>query len=358
MIKISKMAVIAAVSMLLFASCAKEERPTEVPLGAYDKGVLILNQGNFGSPNTSISYLSNDQSLFQNNIFELVNPTKVLGDTGQDIGFNGDLAYVVLNVSNKIEIVNRYTMKHIGSIETGLNNPRYIAFFNGRGYVTNWGDSNVTTDDYVAVINLATNAVSQTIPVAEGPERIVAEGNNLYVTHKGGFGYGNTVSVINGVANTFLTSINVGDVPNTMVESAGILYVMCEGRPSYSGTETGGKLVKINLTTNTVVGEIAFATNSHPQNLIIDNNFLYYTQENNIFRTTLAAAVLPENPLFSVAAQGVYGIYSFEVENNKIYIGDAIDYSSNGKVYIYSTEGVLRNEYRVGVSPGGFYFNL
>ena len=110
MIKISKMAVIAAVSVLFFASCAKEEKPTEVPLGAYDKGVLILNQGNFGSPNTSISYLSNDQSLFQNNIFELVNPTKVLGDTGQDIGFNGDLAYVVLNVSNKIEIVNRYTI--------------------------------------------------------------------------------------------------------------------------------------------------------------------------------------------------------------------------------------------------------
>ena len=357
MTRITKMTTIAVCTALFFASCSKEEIPTEIPLGAYDNGVLILNQGNFGSPNTSISYLSNDKVTFQNNIFGLVNPQEVLGDTGQDIGFNGELAYIVLNVSNKIEIVNRYTMKHITSINTGLNNPRYIAFFNGKAYVTNWGDSNITTDDFVAVINLTTNTVSQSIPVVEGPERIVAEANNLYVAHKGGYGFGNSVSVINPVTNTVSRSITVGDIPNFMVENNGILYVMCEGKPSYAPTETGGKLVKINLTTNTIVSAMDFASTRHPLNLVLDNNFLYYTEDNKIFKTALSSTILPESPIFTIASQGIYGIYSFAVKNNQIYIGDALDYSSNGKVYIYSLSGTLENEYRVGVSPAGFYFN-
>jgi hypothetical protein len=55
-------------------------------------------------------------------IFFLVNP-KTLGDTGQDVGLYNDLAFVVLNYSNKIEVINRYTMAHVATIDSGLSNP-------------------------------------------------------------------------------------------------------------------------------------------------------------------------------------------------------------------------------------------
>ena len=71
----------------------------------------------------------------------------------------------------------------------------------------------------------------------------------------------------------------------------------------------------------------------------------------------IAASTLPTSPLFSTFGQGVYGVYFFAVKNNKIYVGDAGDYNSNGKVYIYSTSGTLENQYTVGVIPAGFYFN-
>jgi hypothetical protein len=32
-------------------------------------------------------------------------------------------------------------------------------------------------------------------------------------------------------------------------------------------------------------------------------------------------------------------VYRFCGKNNAIYVGDAVDYSSNGKVYVYSTTG-------------------
>jgi len=333
--KLIKITLITALTALFFTSCSNDETPpVELPLGSYDNGALILNQGNFGTPNSTMSYLSNDLGKFQNDIFEIVNPDETLGDTGQDLGFYGNKAYIVVNNSDKIEVVNRYTMKHIASITVGLDNPRYIAFYNGKGYVTNWGDGTSDSDDFVAVINLSANAVTSSIPVAEGPEHIIAENNRLYVAHKGGYGFGNTVSVINPVGNT-VTPITVGDVPNSIVENNGYLYVMCEGKPSWSGSETGGKLVKINLDTN-ATSSINFGVTSHPSNLVIDSNLMYYTVGSDIYKKSLDAATLPTEALFSTTPQGVYGVYSFEVEKGKIYVGDAVDYSSNGKVYIYS----------------------
>lgn len=356
--KISKLAILALSITFLLSSCTKEEAPKDIPLGSYDNGALILNQGGFGSSNASISYLSRDFNIFQNDIFNLVNPTETLGDVAQDLAFNGQFAYIVINNSNKIEIVNRYTLKRIGAITTGLNNPRYIAFFNGNAYVTNWGNGGSTSDDFVAVINLLTNTVTATIPVVEGPEKIVAENNNLYVAHAGGYGYGNSISVINPLSNTVSASIPVGDVPNSMMESNGILVVSCGGKPVHAPTQTGGKIVKINLLNNAVISTLTFGLTSHPQNLTIDNNIIYYTLDASIYTTTLAATTLPTTPLFSVPPQGVYGIYSFEVENNTIYVGDALDYSANGKIYTYSLSGTLLKDYTVGVIPAGFYFNL
>lgn len=354
--KLKKLFFVAFSSILFFSSCSNDEKIVETPLGAYDNGVLILNQGGFGNGNASMSFLSDDLNTFQNNIFSLVNPTVVLGDTAQDVGFYNDLAYIVLNVSNKIEIVNRYTLAHVATISTGLSNPRYIVFSNGKGYVSNWGNGTSASDDYIAVINLANNSVLTPIPVAEGPERMVVNSNKLYVAQLGGFGFGSTVSVIN-LSSTTVTAITVGDAPNSLKISNGVLYVLSGGIPSWAGTETGGKLSKIDLTNDLVTSSINFLTTSHPSNLEIDNSDLYYTVDSSIFKTTLSASTLPLSSLFSTTAQGVYGVYSFAVKNNKIYVGDAVDYSSNGKVYVYSLTGTLELDKTVGVIPAGFYFN-
>ena len=344
-----KVVLLALLSPFFFASCNKDDDKIEAPLGAYDNGVLILNQGGFGHGDASLSYVSNDYVTFQNNIFSLVNPGKTLGDTGQDIGLYNDLAFVVLNYSNKIEVINRYTMVHVATIDSGLSNPRFIAFANGKGYVTNWGNGGSATDDYVAVVNLSTYLVSSKIPVVEGPERILEYNNKIYVAHQGGYGYGKTISVINTDSNTVSATIEVGDVPNSLEVNNGNLYVVCGGKPVYAASETAGKLVKVNLANNTVSSTVNFAAATHPSNLDIEGN--------DIFKTNVSATTLPTTALFSTTAQGVYGVYSFAVKNNAIYVGDAVDYSSNGKVYVYSTTGTLNKSYTVGVIPAGFYFN-
>ena len=356
-IKFGKLVLVAFTSSLFFVSCSTDNDDKQTPLGTYDNGVLILNQGGFGNGNASISYLSDDFQTQQNNIFAIVNPTITLGDTAQDIGFINDLAFIVLNVSNKIEIVNRYSMVHVATIATGLSNPRFITFSNGKGFVTNWGAGGSATDDYVAVLNLTTYAVSSTIPVAEGPERIIENNNKLYVAHAGGFGFGNTVSVLDATTNSLSTTISVGDVPNSLEIKDNALYVICGGKPSWSATETGGKFVKINVNNNTIANSIDFPATAHPSNLDVDDNSFYYTVNAAIFKSTLAATTLPTTALFTTTEQGVYGVYSFAVKNNKIFVGDALDFNSNGKVHVYSTAGTIEQSYTVGIIPAGFYFN-
>jgi YVTN family beta-propeller protein len=361
----SKLVLGVAAASLFMASCTNDDKVVDVPLGSYANGLLVLNQGGFRHSDASVSYISSDFATTQNDIFSAVNPSIQLGDVGQDIGFNNELAYIVLNNSNKIEIVNRYTLKSVGTITSGLNNPRYITFSNGKGYVTNWGDGTVSTDDYVAVIDLATNKVASSIPVIEGPERIIENSGKLYVAHKGGFRYGNKVSVINAASNTVSATITVGDIPENMEIKDGALWVSCSGMPNYVSAplvETAGQIVKINLDTNTITSTLAYSdATKHLSNLVSNGTDFYYTMNADIYKMSATATTLPTTAAFSATAQGVYGVYSFAIHGNHIYVGDAGDYKLNGKVYVYALStpslGTLEKTFTVGVIPTGFYFN-
>ncbi|OIQ22113.1 MAG: hypothetical protein BM557_01680 [Flavobacterium sp. MedPE-SWcel] len=353
--KLNKLILAAVAGAFFFTSCSSDDDSISAPKGDYDNGLIILNEGGFQVGNSSVSFLSQEDVL-ENNIFSGVNGGVALGDTGQDIGLNGDYAYIVVNNSHKVEVVNRYTFERIGAITTDLDNPRYIAFSGNKGYITNWGDPTDTTDDYVAVLDLDTNTISSTISVGEGPEAIVANNGKLYVAHKGGYGQGNTVSVIS-TPNNEVVTIEVGDVPNSLEVKDNKLYVLSGGLPSWAPTETGGTLTVVNLSDNSVTTSLDFPDTDHPSNMVVEGNKLYYTIGDGIYGMDLSATSLPSASMFTTTAQGVYGVYSFEVKNDKVYVGDALDYSSNGKVYIYSLTGTLEQDLTVGVIPSGFYFN-
>jgi YVTN family beta-propeller protein len=319
----------------------------------FEDGILISHEGNFGQGNASVSFVSFDLQTVENNIYSTVN-SNPLGDVAQSIGFNGDFAYIVLNVSNAIEVVNRYTFESVATINTGLNNPRFIAFANGKGYVTNWGDGSVSTDDYLAIINLDSNTLdSQTIPVAEGCEEIVANGNTLYVAHQGGFSQNNVVSVVDATSNTVSSTITVGDVPNSMqLDGSGNLWVLAGGKPSWTGDETGGKLSKINTSDNSVTS-IDFATTEHPNHLALDNGAFYYYTSGSVFKMATSATTLP-----TTAELTGLNFYGMTVDNSVLYGVNALDFTSNGILSTYNlSSNTLEASATVNIIPGGIYFN-
>lgn len=316
----------------------------------YSDGIFVLNEG--GADGASISFISS-ASQVQNNIYTVANPTAPnMGTIGQSMSFHGDYAYIVLNMSNSIRVVNRYTMELVATINTGLSNPRYMAFVGNKGYVTNWG-ANFGDAGFLATIDLATNTVESSVALSSGQEKILNIDDKLYIAHKGGLGQNDKLTIFDPISLTS-NALTVGDIPNSMVESEGYLYVLSEGNPYWAPPETDGKLVKINLTTAEVTEVMTFP-GQHPSNLKIDGDYFYFSIDADVYKIALNATSMPTTPLFSLAPQGVYGLYGMDIIDNKIYAADAGNYSSPGKAYVYSTAGALLNDFTVGVIPNSFY---
>ncbi len=324
------------------------------PLGTYENGIFILNEGGFGSSNSSVSFVDANGQV-SNSIYNQVTGMN-LGDVAQSIGFNGDNAYIVVNNSSTVEVVNRYTFEHIATVTTSILNPRFIVFNGTKGYISNWGDPTNPADDYIAVLNLETNLVDGIIPVAEGPEKLLVNSGKLYVAQKGGYNYGNTISVIDLTSQTLSTEITVADVPDSMVIENGKLFLICSGKPAFTGDETVAKIFKINATTNAVETAISFPEATHPSYLEADNGSLYYLLESDIYRLNPVTFQLENNALFSPTADGVQVLYGFNAHDGKFYIADAKDFVSNGEALVYDTNGAIAQRFTVGVNPNSFYF--
>ncbi len=323
----------------------------------YQNGIYVLNEGGFMASNASVSVLK-PNLMVENGIYGNKNSNAALGATAQSMAFEGDYAYIVVNVSNYIKVVNRNTFALIATITDQMVNPRNIAFYDGKGYVTNWGDPFNDADDYVAIIDLATNTVTGTIPVVEGPEKIVASGGKIFVAHQGGYGQGNSVSVIDVITNA-VESIEVGDVPSALAIDNTNLYVLCGGRPYYVVPETAGKLVKIDLTDYN--NKTIFTFNNmtdHPAFLTLDSSSLFYTLGSQIYKMGLTDSALPAVSFIDLSIENVQIPYALEKIGNRFYVADAVDYSSsNGKVFVYDEVGSFISDYTVGISPNGFYYN-
>ncbi len=341
-----------ALSLSLLFSCSKSDDEIITPIipVEYENGVFILNEGASGQG--SVSFLSNDLSKFTQDVYGSANGSDLFGKYVQSIFFNGDNAYIIAGGSNKINVVNRKTFKLVAKIETGLKRPRYGVVKDGKAYITNAGNyssenPNGNTDDYIAVINLATNLVESNITINATASRILLENGKLYITEP----YNNDkVLVVNTTTNTLETPINIGLDGDTMEVKDGVLYVLQGGYP--------GKISKIKLADKSIT-EVNFPTElDGAKNLDIYEDKIFYTVDASIYVMNLTATTAATTPLFTYISTSEYGkSYGFAVRNNRIFIADGGDFTANSKAYIYSLTGTLQKELTVGVGPNGFYFN-
>lgn len=350
--KIMKKLLFLSLTTMLFISCSNDDddvQPEIIP-AAFENGILITNEGPFSGGSGTITYISEDYSTVSQNIYKTVNGSD-LGNIVQSMGFQDENAYIVVNNSNKIMIANRYTFESVDSITVGINNPRYFMSVDGnKGYVTNWGDPNDNSDDYVAVLDLRTNTVSSTIPVAFGPEKMVVYNDKIYVAHQGAYGQNNLISIIS--ANGLDGTITVGDVPNSMVVSGNSLFVLCGGNPDYTGNETAGSLVKIDLSTGQVSNTYNFGTTEHPSNLTMDGTSLFYAMNGKVSKLNSLSVSLPGSDIIN----GFF--YALQAKDGKLYATDANDFASQGSLKIFDLSTNLEiQDLQTGIIPGGIYFN-
>tara|TARA_B100000212_G_scaffold340917_1_gene322695 strand:- start:9 stop:1073 length:1065 start_codon:yes stop_codon:yes gene_type:complete len=340
-------------SVLVLASCQNDSIRPNVPIGLYENGYFVTNEGNFGTGNGSLSFID-DRGSVSNNIFAQTNSFS-LGDVVQSMEIINEKAYIVVNNSSKIEVANIDSMAHVATIN-GLISPRYILqVSNERAYISDWGIGGIH------VLDLNTNSIISNISTGQGPEKMLIKDNKAYICNVGGFGLDNTVSVIDTENDVLITNINVGDKPNSIVEDAnGNIWVLAGGNTEYDANwnvvaETPGELTTINSETNNVDGSVVFEVGDHPKDLIIDDNgtTLYFSNgswSKSVYSFNIYNNMLSENPIINKS------FYSLGYNDNHIYGTDVKDYVQNGWTYKFNTNGQVVDSNEVGIIPGGYCF--
>ena len=326
-------------------SCSSDDDTIAEPLpqGEFDQGFFVLNEGGIGT----VSFISDDFSRVEQNIFTAVNPGEDLGQFVQSIFFdNNNRAFIIANGSNLITVVDRFSFEKLGKINTGLDIPRYGTVLNGKAYVTNQASFTTGDDDYVAVINLNSLEVESNIEIGETVEFIKSDGNKLYVQNAA-FGFGDKISVINANSNSIETQIQT---------DPGLQSIVINDNSLFALHESGIDIIDLN-TLNTTSRALPEAL-SGARNLRISNGNLYYTFGSSVYKSSLSSTSLSDDVLLTYESSSQFGtMYGFEVKEGLIYLSDAGDFASDGFIEIYDTEGDFIFETTVGLAPNGFYFN-
>lgn len=196
---------------------------------------------------------------------------------------------------------------------------------------------------------METLLVENTINVNAIADKILLINSKLYITN-GTYGEGNTVTIVNPSTNTIEKTLTFGNSPNSFEENNGKLYVLC------SNYTTASELVKIDLTTDLIESTIVLpATLGNAQNLNIDDNQIYFTVGNKIYKNSIESTSIPVDSFLTLSTEPT-SLYGFEVKSNVLYVGNA-NGNSNGKALIYNNTGSLLYQIEVGLFPNGFYFN-
>jgi DNA-binding beta-propeller fold protein YncE len=345
-------------------SCRKEsgiipEEQTQLPnqITAVN-GLYLINEGNMGSNKASIDYYDYKTGVYRKNIYNEANPSATLGlgDVGNDIEIYGSKLYVVVNQSNKVEILDVKTAKKIGQVD--LPNCRYVAFYKNKAYVTSY-------DGYVAEIDTTSLTIGQKINVGQQPEELAVVGTKLYVANSGGYNYPNfdrTVSVIDLTTKKEIKKIDVDvNLHRLKADQYGDIYVTSRG----DYFDIHSNLYVIDTKTDVVKKKFNIAASE----LCIDKDFAYVFGVE--WNTTAGAnvityakinikdeTVLPGNFITDGTTKDIALPYGLAVDpiSGDIYVADANNYTGPGTLFVYDKTGKRKFSVATGDVPSQMVF--
>ncbi len=342
-------------AMLLVTSCKDDFGEVNKGVTKYTggNGLFVVNEGNFGQGNGSVSFINPDSLYVENEIFRAAND-RPLGDVAYSMQIIGDEAWVVVNNSARIEVLNLKDLSSVATID-GFESPRFILPVNDRkAYVS---DFSATA---LSIINLQDYSVTGSIPLGHSSENIIETSGKVFVTFWSNYGFegqmNNRVMVIDPDLDLVTDSIGVGREPNSMVvDNQGMLWVLCSG--GFMGDELPS-LWRIDPANNGVVANFQFPElNSSPNSLCINGSgdTLFFLNQ-GVYRMPANAAQLPAEPLITETEHLFYTL-AVQPATSHIYTSDAIDYQQRGLVLHYLPDGSFQNSFRAGIIPGKLVFN-
>lgn len=333
-------------------------------------GFFLLNEGNMGSNKCTLDYYDYATGIYHKNIYAERNPGVVqeLGDVGNDLAIYGSKLWAVVNCSNLVEVMDAATARHIGQVS--IPNCRYIVFKDRYAYVSSYAgpvevDPNCRLG-YVARIDTATLQVVDTCVVGYQPEEMVIAGDKLYVANSGGYrvpDYDHTVSVIDLASFKEINKIDVAPNLHRMeLDAYGNIWVSSRGdyydiQPMtfLISTQSDSVIDQLDLlacSDMTLCGDSLY---------VYSNAWSYFTQTSDVnyaivnvkTRQVVTRRFITDGT--ETQFQNPYGI-AVNPNTHEIFVTDARDYITPGKVYCFSPEGRLKWSANTGDIPSRIVF--
>lgn len=346
---------IAALTLLAACNPDKEEVVAPVPTS----GVFVLSEGQFGAGDGAVSAFDKTTKALTVDAFGSANNGAKLGDVVQSMGVAGSRGYVVVNASNKIEVVNLPDFKQVGTVG-GLTQPRYFAATSAtRGYVTEWrGPYTGYLPGVLSILDLNTNAVTSRVTVGRNPEQLLALGGKIYVPNS----LDNTVSVVDEATGTLAATITVADGPGSLVaDKDNNVWALCTGFvtylsvPPYTATRiSNGTLVRFSPGSPATQFKLSFPATASPGQLRTNaaKDQLYYSFGGAEYQLPITATVLPTAPFIRRKFSG----FAIDPRDNTVFGAIAPSYTTNGRFIRYQATGAAIDSFEVKVGPNGFVF--
>jgi hypothetical protein len=330
----------------LVTSCTPEDKPAPSPKNIPLAKVLILCEGNFLWENAQLDVWLPDSQMLISNAYEKQN-NKPLGDILQSGLYSNGRLWLSVNNSGKILELDPKTL-----IETQKNItpnfPRYLSYLPSINslFATDLKKNQVRELD---ATNLSTKHTYSVLPQKTGEfsgwtEHILVWNEKIVAANLDG-----NLLIIDPISkNQNLLKIDSG-ASYLSIDRYNQLWVACN-----RGKESSLIQVKQDLT---------FAVhriNKPIQRISLGDSkdTLWFLSQNEVCFAVLSESVAPLQSQKAFSIPNAQNLYAFAVhpQTGDFYLGDARDYVSAGKVFIFNSDFKLTRTFETGVIPTDFVF--
>ena len=313
------------------------------PYRGSEKGIFVLNEGNFGWGYGTIDYIDLQEEEVLHNIYEQANQ-ELLGNVVQSVSYFQGYYYVVVNNSQKLVIIDPQTFEKVGEVGD-LISPRYfLGIDEEKAYVSD------LYADAIHIINPTTFEKTGKIPTEGWTERMILIGEYAIVAAY----EEQELLVIHTKTDKIEKKIALNGPPNSLqLDKNNFLWVL-----TGAGNDQQAHLYQLNPEDFSINKDIVLdASTGGPTHLRTNpaKDSLYYLQQ-GVYKMSVQADSAPATPIIEETPSTLFYGLGISPEGD-IWLADALDYVQRGWARRYTDTGVPVDSFRVGVIPNSFLFH-
>ncbi len=337
---------VTALIACMIAGCESSTTPpnTVIKIAPSTRTLFAISEGD-GSNSSAL-----DAILFHHDStgYDTIDDQGIISGMGEgnDILINGNRVIVLDNGANSIYIVDADSLKKLATISMAMDGPNKMAFIGSNLLLVT--RRNQTS---VAIIDLATNTMTDTIGIGEPSIAVAVLDNKAFIT-SGVYNGADHLHVIDlNSRKEIASSLLLSGAERAVADSAsGQIVLVSDG--AYPAT-VAPRIYWVNASSNTIV-DSASAIDKNAQ-ITLTTGGRVSLIENGVLHTLDNVNHAIGAPILSSSTVYYEGLY--DSTSNAYYLGNAGDYSSPGTIDAYNAAtGALLWSRPAGIAPAHFAF--